>query len=46
MILLKIRGSCISCASFKKKEETRLEEELMSSINNMKIIFVKAMYIY
>ena len=32
MILLKIRGSCISCASFKKKEETRLEEELMSSI--------------
>ena len=32
MILLKIRGSCISYASFKKKEETRLEEELMSSI--------------
>ena len=30
MILLKIRGS--SYASFKKKEETRLEEELMSSI--------------
>ena len=31
MILLKIRGSCISYASF-KKEETRLEEKLMSSI--------------
>ena len=32
MILLKIRGSCISYASFKKEEETRLEEKLMSSI--------------
>ena len=32
MILLKIRGSCISYASFKKEEETRLEEELMFSI--------------
>ena len=30
MILLKIRGSCISYASFKKKEETRLENEIMS----------------
>ena len=30
-ILLKMRRSCISYASFKKKEETRLEEELMSS---------------
>ena len=32
MILLKIRDSCISYASFKKKEETRLENEIMSSI--------------
>ena len=32
MILLKIRGSCISYASFRKKEETRLECEIMSSI--------------
>jgi len=31
-ILLKMRRSCIPYASFKKKEETRLEEELMSSI--------------
>ena len=30
-ILLKMRRSCIPYASFKKKEETRLEEELMSS---------------
>ena len=29
---LKIRGSCISYASFNKKEETRLESEIMSSI--------------
>ena len=32
MILLKIRGSCISYASFKQKEETRLENEIMSII--------------
>ena len=32
MILLKIRGSCISYASFKKKEESRSESEIMPSI--------------
>ena len=32
MILLKIRVSCISYASFKQKEETRLENEIMSII--------------
>ena len=32
MILLKIRGSCISQASLKKKEQTILESEIMSSI--------------
>lgn len=32
MILLKIRGSCISRTSIKKKEKTRLEEELMSRV--------------
>ena len=35
MILLKIRGSCISYASFKKKEETRLENEIMSIIKHL-----------
>ena len=34
MILLKIRGSCISYVSFKKKEETRLENEIMSIIKH------------
>ena len=32
MILLKIRGSCISYTSFEKEEETRLENEIMSII--------------
>ena len=35
MVLLKIRGSCISYASFKKKEETRLENEIMSIIKHL-----------
>ena len=35
MILLKIRGSWISYASFKKKEETRLENEIMSIIKHL-----------
>ena len=35
MILLKIRGSCISYASFKKKEEIRLENEMMSIIKHL-----------
>ena len=35
MILLKIRGSCISYASFKKKEETRLENEIVSIIKHL-----------
>ena len=35
MILLKIRGSCISYASFKKKQETRLENEIMSIIKHL-----------
>ena len=35
MILLKIRGSCISYVSFKKKEETRLEIEIMSIIKHL-----------
>ena len=33
--MLKIRGSCISYASFKKKEETRLENEIMSIIKHL-----------
>ena len=35
MIMLKIRGSCISYASFKKKEEKRLENEIMSIIKHL-----------
>ena len=35
MILLKIRGSCISYASFKKKEQKRLENEIMSIIKHL-----------
>ena len=35
MILLKIRGSCIFYASFKKKEQTRLENEIMSVIKHL-----------
>ena len=35
MILLKIRGSYISHASFKKKEETKLENEIMSIIKHL-----------
>ena len=35
MILLKIRGSCISYVSFRKKEETRLENEIMSIIKHL-----------
>ena len=35
MILLKTRGSCISYASFKKKEEIRLENEIMSIIKHL-----------
>ena len=31
MILLKIRGSCISYGSFKKKDETRLENAVSES---------------
>ena len=30
-----MRGSCISYASFKKKEETRLENEIMSIIKHL-----------
>ena len=35
MILLKIIGSWISYASFKKKEETRLENKIMSIIKHL-----------
>ena len=35
MILLKIRDSCTAYASFKKKEETRLENEIMSIIKHL-----------
>ena len=51
MILLKIRGSCISYASF-KKEETRLEDELMFSIRQFEDtlyeskVFMKAKYLF
>ena len=35
MILLKIRGSCISYTSFKMKEETKLKNEIMSIIKHL-----------
>ena len=35
MILLNIRGSCIFYASFKKKEEARLENEIVSIIKHL-----------
>ena len=35
MILLKIRGCCISNVSFEKKEETRLENEIVSIIKHL-----------
>ena len=35
LLNLKIRGSCISYASFKKKEQTRLENEIMSVIKHL-----------
>ena len=34
LLNLKIRDSCISYASFKKKEETRLENGIMSIIKH------------
>ena len=37
MILLKITGSCISYCSFRKKEETRMEDEIMSSIKYLEL---------
>ena len=45
MILLKIRGSCISYASSKRRRRLRWKRNLCPVLNNMKIIFVKAMYI-
>ena len=36
MIFLKTRGSCISRTSIKKKEKTRLEEELMSRVRQLR----------
>ena len=35
MLLLEIRGKCISCASYKKKESFKLEKEILSNIKQL-----------
>ena len=35
MLLLEIRGKCISHASFKKKENTKLEKEILFDIKQL-----------